>query len=355
MTQQGAILKSGSFIPFDPQGSANSVFGFDLQNAQPAIVLHDASGAVFTPRRDLLSSSGSATDFVVEVEDDKTYLRFGDGVFGKAPASALFASYRVGNGRAGNVGAEALSHLVSFSLPNGQPAPWLSGVRSLRNPMPAQGGTDPQTVAEVRMYAPQAFKLQERAVTLADYAAVAGLYPQVQGVQVTRRFTGSFYTIVLCVQRQGMLPLDDAFQSGLRAFLDDYRMVGQDLQITAPSGVPIALDLIVNAAPNAVRSDVRDAVLSAIGSTRRDAAAGGFFDPNRCTLGQPIYLSQLVNRIMQVTGVEWVEVDFFGLYGGPNLLQSGVLALMPQEMPLLDNDPSTPLRGVLDLSVQGGV
>ena len=42
----------------------------------------------------------------------------------------------------------------------------------VRNPLPAQGGVEPETIEDVRQRAPAAFRTQERAVTEADYAEV---------------------------------------------------------------------------------------------------------------------------------------------------------------------------------------
>jgi hypothetical protein len=66
-------------------------------------------------RSDLLSSGAGDRHFVVEVNNDGLgTLRFGDGELGAKPeaGSSFFAKYRIGNGMRGNVGAEAISHLV---------------------------------------------------------------------------------------------------------------------------------------------------------------------------------------------------------------------------------------------------
>ena len=65
----------------------------------------------------------------------------------------------------------------------------------MRNPLPAQGGIEPESIEEVRQKAPSAFRTQERAVTPEDYAEVAqrcGL--DVQRAAATFRWTGSWRT-----------------------------------------------------------------------------------------------------------------------------------------------------------------
>ena len=101
------------------------------------------------------------------------YLRFGDDINGRNPGSRNAfsrASYRIGNGTAGNVGAESLSSLRRRRRAH-------SSVHAIRSP--ATGGIDPETNDQIRRRAPQAFLTQERAVTMADYAAMTELNPQV--------------------------------------------------------------------------------------------------------------------------------------------------------------------------------
>ena len=76
-------------------------------------------------------------------------------------------------------------------------------VTSVSNPLPATGGADPEPLEHVRLYAPQAFRTQKRAVTEADYAAFAERHPEVQKAGATRRWTGSWYTIFITVDRVG--------------------------------------------------------------------------------------------------------------------------------------------------------
>ncbi len=82
-------------------------------------------------------------------------------------ATEFSADYRVGNGGAGNVGAEALYHFVAAQAVS-------AAIESIRNPLPAAGGLEPETSEEVRQAAPVAFKTQQRAVTPADYCERCG-------------------------------------------------------------------------------------------------------------------------------------------------------------------------------------
>src|SRR5437870_1226470 len=106
-------------LPYDDQvvgtAPATAVLASDVRHVMPAITLH-GDGEDWFPQKDLLASDRFAPEFVAEMEDDGTAtLRFGDGILGRkpAPGARFSASYRVGAGTAGNVGAETLARVVT--------------------------------------------------------------------------------------------------------------------------------------------------------------------------------------------------------------------------------------------------
>jgi len=86
------------------------------------------------------------------------------------------------------------------------------------NVIPATGGTDAEPPEEIRQSAPQAFRVQERAVTEADYGEVAARHPGVQRAVASRRFTGSWYTMFVTVDR--LVALEDHCDAAERAVLE---------------------------------------------------------------------------------------------------------------------------------------
>ncbi|MGZ8158716.1 MAG: hypothetical protein ACXWT4_07895, partial [Methylobacter sp.] len=128
----------------------------DVHNAVPALLLisqdENTGEQKWWPQADLLSSQARDLHFVKELDDEgRAHLRFGNGELGKKPAAGMkfHAQYRIGNGSAGNVGAESIRHVVFKNTP-------LPEIINVRNPMPAQGGTDREASAEVKLFAPHA-------------------------------------------------------------------------------------------------------------------------------------------------------------------------------------------------------
>jgi hypothetical protein len=299
------------------------------------------------PVADLLDSDPFAREFVVEVgRDGRALLRFGDDQFGQAPPahSTATVTYRVGNGVAGNVGPEALAHLV---VPDPLPAHWPE-VTAVRNPLAAAGGSDPETIEQVRRLAPAAFHAELfRAVTEADYAQAAEKLPEVSRATATFRWTGSWYTVFVTVDPRGTDELDERLRQRVRDFLTRYRQTGYDLEVDPPVYVPLEIEIEVCVAPDHFAGDVRRALLEALGD---------FFHPDNFTFGQAVYLSRLYAAVESVEGVDSAEVVTFKRYGQE---PAGELALARIELDRLeiarlDNDPSRPENGLLTLTMLGG-
>jgi predicted phage baseplate assembly protein len=319
------------------------------QHALPAITLKGAGGT-WTRQYDLLTSDPFRREFVVEMQTNGVAeLRFGDGVSGRLPpaGSKLTASYRHGNGGNGNVGAEAIGRVVWEG----------TGIRRVRNPMAASGGVEPESLEQVRQFAPHAFREQERAVTAADYAAITERHTDVQQAACTLRWTGSWYTAFVTVDRKGGREVDTSFRESIRGYLERYRMAGFDVEVNAPTFVPLDLALEVCVQPGYFRSEVQRALLDAF--SHRDLPNGtrGFFHPDQLTFGQPVYLSQIYRAAMQVPGVASVNVVRLQRWGAlpDGELESGLLTTTDLEIVQLANDPSFPESGRLELLMRGGL
>ena len=203
--------QSQSQLPFyrDPDASAAAAFRWEMRSVLPAIRLKDIADRTWRPQRDLLSSDGFKEEFVAEVDENgRARLRFGDDQYGLRPAPGVdfAAKYRLGNGASGNLGAETLVHLITD----------VTGIVSVRNPMAARGGADPESIEHVRRIAPYAFRVQERAVTPEDYAAVALRHHEVQDAAATVRWTGSWLTIFLTIDRMRGRLVDPEFEQDMR-------------------------------------------------------------------------------------------------------------------------------------------
>lgn len=338
--------------PYDESGSARAAVMTLPADALPELALesvYETRTAEWMPKRDMLNSGPDKTEFVVEVEADSTaYLRFGDGQHGYRPdaGTKFSASYRVGNGTAGNVGADSITHVVRND----------SALVAIRNPLAARGGVDPETIEDVRQRAPFAFRTQERAVTPDDYARMTERNDEVQRAAATFRWTGSWRTVFVSVDRLGGTDVDAAFEQKIVSHLEKYRMAGHDLEVDAPRLVSLEVELFVCVKPDYFRTHVQAGLLEVFSNRILPDGRRGVFHPDNFTFGQPVYLSKLYAAAQAVEGVDSVQVTVFQRQGITSnaALDAGKLELGRLEIARLDNDPNFPEHGVFRLKLDGG-
>jgi hypothetical protein len=385
-------------VAFDPTAmrarAATDALAQDPADALAAIAL-TAAGETWLPVPDLLAEDRFAPAFAVETETgERPRLRFGDGVFGRRPPGG-FATvrWRRGGGTAGNIGADSLAHLLlpeaelrealragfragRFAFADlaaadiaaaGIIADLAARIIGLRNPLPARGGVAAEATLTAKLHAPQAFKVNERAVTPADYAAAAERHPGVQRAVAARRWMGSWPVVFLTVDRIGRRPVDAAFEAELVGFLERYRLAGHDLEVEPPRFVPLDVALWVCVDPGFVAADVRRALLDRLSSGTRPDGSPGFFHPDRFSFGDPVALSPIIAEAMAVPGVRWVGVERPGGGAGEDgyfrklrepatdYADAGLIPIAPLEVAVLDNDPNRPENGRLTLRVEGGL
>ncbi len=328
----------------------------DPRAALAQISLQGEKSGTWSARADLLASGPDDRHFVVEVDDARVaHLRFGDNDCGRHPevGEAFEARYRVGNGAAGNVGAEVITHIVFRDK-------YPSGVElTPRNPMPAAGGSAPEPVAEARLRAPYLFRNRlERAVTADDYAAIVmrDFAAQVQRAAAVLRWNGTGPEVIVAVDARGSDHADERLLCRIERHLGNYRRVGHDVHVEPARYVPLHLALCVCVKPNYLSGHVKAAVLATLGSRRLANGRLGFFHPDNLSFGEGVFVSRIVATVQALEGVASVVLKRLERLGnGPfGELAAGVLALGPMEVARLDVDPNFPENGVLELEMRGG-
>ncbi|MBE9544563.1 MAG: putative baseplate assembly protein [Proteobacteria bacterium] len=356
----------------DPVNGASSVtermnLTGEANDAQPAVVLmarFPTGDQLWTQVPHLLDSPPFEQHFVVDIDNNgRGELRFGDGQYGRevAGATEFIATYRIGNGRAGNIGAEALAHIVQSEVAS------CSMITAIRNPLASTDGTDMETIEEVRQKALAAFHAEQfRAVTEGDYKDAALKMEDVAGAVAAFRWTGSWYTVVLAIdplrpedlitESGGRTRLEPAFRDRVKAHITRYRLAGYDLEIRSGEYVPIEIDLLVCVEPDHFKGDVLQAVSEALSSHINPDGSKGFFHPDFFTFGQPVYLSRIYAAVEVVEGVDSAVVTRFRVFDQEDNdeLDTGIIPMDAWQIARLDNDPNFQENGVLRLSAGAG-
>lgn len=355
---KGPVTFSQSLRKDDPAKplwvAAASLLHQDPRAAVASVIVSSTPVYAWENRNDLVASGPDDKHFVVEIDNfGKAHIRFGNGSLGfQPPAGMRFnVTYRVGNGIAGNIGPESISRLVLDQTT-------LSGVSiKVRNPLPAQGGMQPEPVTEAKLFAPHSFRKElQRAIIGSDYQTIAARNKKLQRAAGVLVWTGSWYEADVAVDPLGSQSISEPLLNEIKMSLERYRRLGHDLHVEPAEYVPLLLELEVCTLPNYQAAHVKAALLDAFSNRTLSGGKRGVFHPDNLTFGEGIHLSKIIAAAQAVTGVECVRVKKFQrLFEPANYeIANGVLPLSPTEIAQLDNDPNFPEHGRLEIHVSGG-
>jgi hypothetical protein len=340
----GVPIEEGRLIQAELVGTSDGSPNQRFALARPGVILRPAAalsgardvvlttqlGAVvdsWTLQDSLAFSRAAQTDFVVEVdENDRATVVFGDGTFGAVPAagSQIHVTYAVGGGLAGNVAANAISTIVEA------PQLALLGAQAV-NLGPATGGAERETIDHAVRQAPAIFRSLKRAVTAADYEALALGF---KGVGKVRAVPAGWNQVTLFVAPEGGGKVSDVLESDLRSYFEDKRMVGQVVEVADVDYVPIVVTAEIEVESFFVQADVVAAV---------QAASAALLAFDHVDFAQTIYLSKFYEDTQAVPGVRFVNITEFHRQdqdpAAPGVVPSGKIELGANEVPVVPSDP----------------
>ena len=261
---------------------------------------------------DFLNSSADDAHYVLNRATGE--IRFGDGKNGRIPVanpdhpddSVIAREYRYGGGRSGNVGAGAINQLQTF----------VRDVDKATNLLPAQGGTDEETLTQAQARAPREIKSKERAVTSEDFETLALASP---GANVARakalplahpRFPGEQIpgTVSVIVVPDGDAPNpmpNETTLSAVCAYLNQHRLLTCEVYVVPPKYhlVRIEADIIVQ----------RQADLAEVSNDLHQRLKN-YFDPLKggplsegWEFGRDIFYSDVYRVILEAPGVDRIR------------------------------------------------
>ena len=385
-SQPFAVLAIARMGPNGDESQPNYVFRYPLsqspmgwlanadptQPPTPQIILNQTlpapTGWAFATS--LLDSLETATDFTVDpvawqvvarsgtgqptawdiAGDAGDTVRFGDNVFGASPddQDMFQVIYRTGLGSGGNVAQDSITTIDTTTA---------GLLNSVRNPFAVTNGADQETASHIQRMAPQAFQaVQYRAVTAADYEAAAETLPWVEKAGTSFRWTGSWMTVFTAADVEGGGQVSVDQEISLVELLNRYRLAGYESYAPPPNYVSIDLVVEVCSQTGWLDSDVEESVLNVLGSSTRPSDATGFFFADRFTFGTPLYRSRLEAAIQDAPGVLGVSSITYrqrGVFAGFVDLPE-VVAPAPTQILRVDNDPSWPERGTIQVIAEGG-
>ncbi|MBN8992432.1 MAG: putative baseplate assembly protein [Rhizobiales bacterium] len=330
--------------------SAASVITQDPRQAVPAIKLKTEEGE-WKVRADLLESLPTDQHFCVEVDDKgRASIRFGDGAgVGERPSdgTTFAATYRLGNGQAGNVPADTITRIL---VRDGCTHADIDKI-VVTNPVAATGGIEPESAATARLLAPGDMRVhQHRAISADDYAEFARSVAGVSNATATIAREGARRIVSVAIDPEhwkvpvrSSTPEEairwEALKHRVLQRLEPVRRINHEVIVVAPTYVELVVKLTVAVMPSYVASDVAKLV-------KQKLVGGGslpeksFFDDDNLTFGQSVHWSQVASWIHSVPGVASVQQIIFERADAPYLgdVQVATIEIGPHEIAVL-SDP----------------
>jgi predicted phage baseplate assembly protein len=304
----------------------------------------------WTEQPTLVESKPDAQEFTTSLDDSgQTTVICGDSVQGARPTSGvnnIHARYRKGLGTSGNVPAGGVQQLIDN----------VAGLQQVTNPQATAGGADPESVDRIRTNAPASVRTFNRAVSDADYAAVALTFPGIAKASATwvtldanRNALAQPY-VQLTVATPDQTPiLGTPLVTQLRSFLDKRRDPNVPLRILdfTPVFVDVALTVdLLDQYP-------RQATFANVQAALSPASSTGYFDFSHLDFGENLHLSALYQAVQNVPGVSDVNITTFRRMdldaASPNLVRDDIF-ISPTQIAVIGNDPAHPEHGLLTLT-----
>jgi hypothetical protein len=252
--------------------------------------------------------------------------------YGLVPSGSLTVRYLVGGGITSNIPANDLTTIDTSTAYFKNNAGVLSGsvLSSIvsSNPFPSTGGRNGDTSDEIRQNALYSFSTQLRSVTKDDYIIRALSMPADYGTiakaYISQDFNRNYQQTVANVQANNPLALDlyilaynsnknlitssETLKNNLVTYMNQYRMVTDAINIKDAFYINIGVNFDITVLNGYSNKDVL---------TNCIAALKDHFNIDKWQINQPIILSDITSKLLQIRGVQSVsKLEIVNKQGG---------------------------------------
>ena len=244
--------------------------------------------------------------------------------YGLVPSGSLTVQYLVGGGITSNLPANDLTIIDTSGIYFKNGTPPSPGLENLvlssvvsNNPFPSTGGRNGDTIDEIRQNALYSYSTQLRAVTKDDYLVRALSLPSDYGTiakaYITQDFNNNPQSTVASIPSNNPLALDlyilaynsnkqiiqasNMLKENLVTYLSQYRMVTDAINIKDAFYINIGINFDITILSNFSNKEVL---------TNCVAALKDHFNIDKWQINQPIIISDIISKLLQVRGVQSV-------------------------------------------------
>jgi hypothetical protein len=252
--------------------------------------------------------------------------------YGLVPSGSFTVRYLIGGGIESNVPVNDLTTIdatnVSFKNTSGPLSASVLASIASSNPNPSTGGRNGDTTEEIRQNALYAYSTQLRAVTKEDYIVRAVSMPADYGTvakaYITQDFNNNPQQTVAYTQFNNPLALDlyilsydsnknltsasSTLKNNLVTYLNQYRMITDAINIKDAYYINVGVNFDITVLSGYSNKDIITNCISALQD---------YFNIDKWQINQPIILSDIQSKLLQVKGVQSVvKLEIVNKQGG---------------------------------------
>jgi hypothetical protein len=287
-------------------GQVNQVFKLSQTPVINNSVSVTVGGINYTQVPYLIDYNGYDPVFTVYTNaSGVSYVIFGDGVSGRVPnnTSVIYATYRIGGGIIGNVSANTIktiltNNTIGLSVLN-------TAYGNPNDDGSATGGTDAESTDSIRINAPLSLRALNRAVSLADYAALVKAAGVAKASAIADVYTS--VTVYFVPYGDRGVQIDNVTPSTV--FTNTIPKVETYLKDKVPANTTVTYQPASYVQTNILAQVV---VLPKYNQALTEIAVGGavklLFALDNVAFQDTIYIHDLYNAIMSINGVASVKL-----------------------------------------------
>lgn len=260
------------------------------------------SDAVLDSLGEIVGGGGRVFTLGINAEGSP-YITFGDGIFGRkvSPGETISITYRTGGGTAGNIAKESLTTLVS-NLPE---------VSSITNNADFSGGSDEQTINQLRDLIPASLRTLQRAVAEKDYSDIlVANFREVFAASTEPNTSdpGVDINVYVIPNGNGITKISDntVLKSTLSNYLDRRKTVTVQFRIQDAFEIGILITLDVHITNTASKTTVRQAIQTALGDLFSLTTGGQ--SGNGIGFAESVLLNEISNVVESIDGIDRFEI-----------------------------------------------
>ena len=235
--------------------------------------------------------------------------------YGIAPSNTtLTVRYLKGGGTSANINSGQINSIntsninfVTSQISNSSLAQYVFDSVVVNNPIAADGGPDGDSIEEIRQNALSNFNTQQRNVTADDYLVRALSMPPKFGTiakAITQKPKANQLDAILDLYvltfdvNGNLVASTSTLKNNLKTYLNQYRMIGDVVDIKDGFVINIGIDFEIITLPNFNNQRVIATCIEALQD---------YFDISKWSINQPIILRELSTLLDTVDGVQTVQ------------------------------------------------